>query len=141
MWGATIRNRRFFFGRMNCISNLTAQIKLLYNFDPEELVFKVLSGLFLYSYWLLCSLSSRFPHNYFLGWYLLSPRTKFLSARTYFASNYLTVTRDRPLMPFCWTAILISTIFFSTLKQPQHAAVNGFWSSARSEDCLDTSRV
>ena len=80
---------------------MTAQIKLLYSFDPEGLVFKALSGLFLYSYWLLCNLSVRFPHNYFLGWYLLSPRTKFLSARTYFAGNYLTVTPDRPLVTFC----------------------------------------
>ena len=97
---------------MNYISNLTAQIKLLCNFDPEGLVFKALSGLFFYSYWLLCNLSVKFPHNDFLGWYLWSPRTKFLSARTYFAGNYLTGTRDRPLVSFCLTATLISTLFF-----------------------------
>ena len=52
-----------------------------------------------------------------------------------------TVTRDRPLVPFCWTAILISTFFFSTLKRSQHATakLSGLWSSASSEDCLNTS--
>ena len=121
-----VRQLECFFEQINRMLNLTAQIKLLQYFYVCQ--WKV------YRY----ALSRRplrrsifkngvFPYN-FLGWYL--------RVREQFNSN--------PWQTF--GSILLNcnfdfNFFFSTLKQSQHAAekLRGFWSSASSEDCLNTS--
>ena len=52
----TVQNGQCFFEENNHILNLTAQIRLLHNLNPEELVFKTFRGFFyfLISYFVIC---------------------------------------------------------------------------------------
>ena len=57
--GTTSRNGRCSFERIDRVSNLPTQVKLLYNFNLKRLVSNW------YSYWLLCNLSVKFGYQNF----------------------------------------------------------------------------